>query len=133
MPVFHFQALGESGKKRKGFIEAAGIEDAKQKLREQNILVTSISSSSQLSKKQNLSQDKLLSFTTMLTQLISSDIPLYESLVAVEEQVRGEPYHRIVLSLTEQVKAGSRLSDAMGSFPDSFNKLYTSMIGAGEA
>lgn len=132
MPVYHYQAI-EGGKKRKGFIEAASLEDAKQKLREQNILITSLTTTSTLSKKQNLSSDKLLAFTTMLNQLISSNIPLYESLVAVEEQVRGEPYHRVVLSLTEQVKAGSRLSDAMKSFPESFNKLYTSMIGAGEA
>lgn len=133
MPVFHYQAIGEKGKKKKGFIEAASLEDAKQKLREQNIFITNLATTSNLSKRQNLSGDKLLSFTTMLTQLVSSDIPLYESLVAVEEQVRGEPYHRIVLSLTEQVKSGSTLSEAMRSFPNSFNKLYTSMVGAGEA
>ena len=132
MPVYHYQAL-EGGKKRKGFIEAASLEDAKQKLREQNILITSLTTTSTLSKKQNLSSIQLLSFTTMLNQLVSANIPLYESLVAVEEQMRGEPYHRVILSLTEQVKAGSRLSEAMKSFPMSFNKLYTSMIGAGEA
>lgn len=133
MPVFHYQAIGEKGKKKKGFIEAASLEDAKQKLREQNVFITHLATTSNLSKRQNLSGDKLLSFTTMLTQLVGSDIPLYESLVAVEEQVRGEPYHRIVLSLTEQVKSGSTLSEAMRSFPNSFNKLYTSMVGAGEA
>lgn len=133
MPVYHYQAIGDKGRKRKGFIEAASIEDAKQKLREQGILVTSLSSTAGLSRKQNLSSEKLLSFTTMLTQLVSADIPLYESLVAVEEQVRGEPYHRVVLSLTEQVKSGSTLSEAMKSFPTSFNKLYVAMVGAGEA
>lgn len=133
MPVYHYQSIEKGGKRRKGFIEAASLKDAKQKLREQNIFITSLSTSSNLSKKQNLSSDKLLSFTTMLTQLIGSGIPLYESLLTVEEQVRNEPYHRVVLSLTEQVKSGSTLSDAMKSFPESFNKLYTSMVGAGEA
>jgi general secretion pathway protein F len=133
MPVYHYQALGDKGKKKKGFIEASSVEDAKQKLREQNIMITSLGTTSTLSRKQNLNSEKLLSFTTMLTQLVTSDIPLYESLLAVEEQVRGEPYHRVVLSLTEQVKSGSTLSDAMKSFPDSFDKLYTSMVGAGEA
>ena len=132
MPVYHYQAVTEKGKK-KGFIEAASLEDAKQKLREQNIMITSLGTTSSLSRKQNLSPEKLLSFTTMLTQLVSADIPLYESLLAVEEQVRNEPYHRVILSLTEQVKSGSTLSDAMKSFPDSFNKLYIAMIGAGEA
>jgi general secretion pathway protein F len=133
MPVFHYQALDEKGKKRRGFIEASNLADAKQKLREQGVLITQLSSSAALKKKQNLSPSQLLAFTTMLSQLVGSGIPLYESLVAVEEQVRGEPYHRICLSLTEQVKSGSTLSSAMSSFPESFNKLYTSMIGAGEA
>lgn len=132
MPVYHYQAATEKGKK-KGFIEAASLEDAKQKLREQNIMITSLGTTSSLSRKQNLSPEKLLSFTTMLTQLVTADIPLYESLLAVEEQVRSEPYHRVILSLTEQVKSGSTLSDAMKSFPESFSKLYTAMIGAGEA
>lgn len=133
MPVFHYQAIDEKGKKRKGFIEAANLSDAKQKLREQGVLVTELKSGAALKKKQNLSSTQLLAFTSMLSQLVGSGIPLYESLVAVEEQVRGEPYHRICLSLTEQVKSGSTLSSAMNSFPESFNKLYTSMIGAGEA
>lgn len=133
MPVFHYQAIDEKGKKRKGFIEASNLSDAKQKLREHGVMITQLSSSAALKKKQNLNSTQLLAFTSMLSQLVGSGIPLYESLVAVEEQVRGEPYHRICLSLTEQVKSGSTLSSAMNSFPESFNKLYTSMIGAGEA
>lgn len=133
MAVYHYQALDERGKKRKGFIEASSEQEAKQKLREQGVLVTKLSTSTSMKKKQQLGTEQLLSFTTMLYQLISSGIPLYESLLAIEEQVRNEPYHRIVLSLTEQVKAGTTLSDAMRSFPDSFDRLYTALIGAGEA
>lgn len=133
MPVFHYQSVDDKGKKRKGFIEASSLGDAKQKLREQGILVINLSSSVSLKKKQNLNSSQLLAFTSLLSQLVGSGIPIYESLVAVEEQVRNEPYHRICLSLAEQVKSGSTLSNAMASFPESFNKLYTSMIGAGEA
>lgn len=133
MAVFHYQAIDERGKKRKGFIEAGSEQEAKLKLREQGVLVTKLSTSATLRKRQHLSNDQLLSFSTMLSQLIGSGLPLYESLLTIEEQVRAESYHRIVLSLTEQVKAGTTLSLAMQSFPDSFNKLYTSLIGAGEA
>lgn len=133
MPVFHFQAVDERGKKRKGFVEAANEVEAKQKLREQGVMITQLSSTAKLRSGQNLNGDQQLAFTTMLSQLVSAGIPLYESLIAIEEQVRSEPYHRIVLSLTEQVKSGSTLSGAMRSFPDSFNRLYTAMIGAGEA
>lgn len=133
MPVYHYQAIEPRGKKRKGFIEAEDEKDAKLKLREQGVMVTKLSAQGKMGLRQNLSRDQLLSFTLMLSQLIDSGIPLYESLMAIEEQSRLESYHRIIASLCEQVKAGSPLSSAMNSFPESFDKLYTSMIGAGEA
>lgn len=133
MPVFHYQAIDGKGKKIKGFVEAMNEPEAKQKLREQGVMLTKLGGQSAFKRRQHLNSDQLLAFSTMMNQLMSAKLPLYESLTTLEEQVRLEPYHRIVLSLAEQVKAGSTLSDAMKSFPDSFNGLYVSMIAAGEA
>lgn len=83
--------------------------------------------------KQNLKGEALVTFTIQLSQLVSAEIPIYESLMALEEQYRTEPFHRVILSLCEQVKAGSSLSEAMAAFPDSFDKLYRAMIAAGES
>lgn len=132
MPVYYYQAINTQAKKIKGFIEAGDSLEAKQKLRAQGLLITQLSSNIKLKKSQHLNREQLLNFTTMLSQLIGAGLPLYESLVAIEEQVRGENYHRIILNLTEQVKAGSSLSEAMRNFPQSFNRLYVAMIGAGE-
>lgn len=133
MPIYHFKAIDNSGKRRKGFIEAQNLQDAKDKLRAQDVMLTTISTQGSFFGKQTIKGDQLLAFTMLLSQLISSGVPLYESLLAIEEQYRSEKVHRIILSLCEQVKAGSSLSEAMGSFPDSFDKLYCAMIGAGEA
>lgn len=133
MPVYHYQAIDPRGKKRKGFIEAEDEREAKGKLRDQGVMVTKLSAQGRMGSKQNLSRDQLLSFTVMLSQLTNSGIPLYESLLAIEEQSRLEAFHRIIASLCEQVKAGTPLSVAMNSFPASFDKLYTAMVGAGEA
>lgn len=133
MPLYHYQAIESSGKKRKGFIEADTEKEAKLKLRDQGIFLTHLSSKGELSSKQNLKSSDLSNFTLLLSQLISSGIPLYESLLALEEQMRGAKSHRIILSLAEQVKGGARLSQAMQTFPDSFDPLYTSMIAAGES
>lgn len=133
MPVFHYQAIDSKGKKTKGFVDAMNELEAKQKLREQGVMLTKLGSNQSLKRRQHLNADQLLAFSTMMNQLMSAKLPLYESLTTLEEQVRAEPYHRIILSLAEQVKAGSTLSDAMKHFPDSFNSLYVSMIAAGEA
>ena len=133
MPLYHYQAIDSKGKKMKGFLEAFNEQDAKLKLKEQGVFLTALSAKSALLSKQNLKGENLVNFTTLLSQLVSSGIPLYESLLAIEEQFRGAPFHRILLSLTDQVKGGSRLSQAMGTFPESFDKLYVSMVAAGES
>lgn len=133
MPLFQYQALDHKGKKKSGLIEAQDERDAKAKLREMGVMVVSVTAKTSVSARQNLKGENLLAFTHQLSQLVSAGIPLYQSLLAIEEQCRTEPYHRIVLSLCEQIKGGAKLSQAMSVYPDSFNKLYCSMIMAGES
>lgn len=133
MPLYHYQALDISGKKKAGFIEAHNEREAKGVLRDQGLMVSQLSVKTAVTSKQNLKGENLLTFTMQLSQLVGAGVPLYESLVALEEQYRSEPFHRVILSLCDQIKAGSTLSDAMGNFPDSFDKLYRSMIMAGES
>ncbi|MBA3722476.1 MAG: type II secretion system F family protein [Parachlamydiaceae bacterium] len=132
MPLYQYQYV-DQGKKKSGLVEAQSDKEAKEKLREQGYLVLQLSLKSKISGKQNLKGDNLLAFTVQLSQLVNAGIPLYESLIAIEEQTRGESYHRVVLSLCEQIKMGVSLSAVMNTFPNSFDKLYCSMVSAGEA
>lgn len=133
MPVYHYQVLDSSGKKRRGYIEAVSEREAKETLRTQGCMVTRIGIKAETSSRSQLRGENLVSFTMQLSQLINAGIPLYESLVAIEEQYRQESYHRIILSLCEQIKSGSSLSGAMNAYPQSFDKLYRAMITAGES
>lgn len=133
MPLYNYEAIDSSGKKRSGLIEAQNDKDAKEKLRSQGAMVKKLTLRTSISGKQNLKGDVLLAFTLQLSQLLNAGIPLYESLIALEEQYRSESCHRVILSLCEQIKAGQSLSQAMGNFPDSFDKLYRSMVSAGES
>jgi general secretion pathway protein F len=133
MPLYQYQALDMQGRHRKGLIEAHGEREAKEKLREQGLMVKSLGQKSSGGSKGHLKGDNLIAFTVQLSQLVNAGIPLYESLLALEEQYRREAFHRILLSICDQIKAGTSLSQAMGSYPESFNKLYCSMIAAGES
>ena len=114
MPLYQYQYVDAQGKRRTGAIEAQGDREAKAKLREQGVLVTQLQAKSKINKKQNLKGDNLLAFTVQLSQLINAGVPLYESLTAIEEQSRGDSYHRIILSLCEQIRAGSSLISCHG-------------------
>jgi len=133
MPLFQYHVLDSQGKRKKGLIEAQNDREAKDKLRDMGFMVVKVEIKTRVNSRQSLKGERLLSFTLQLSQLVGAGVPLYESLMAIEGQCRQEPHHRIVLSLCEQIKAGASLSQAMSTYPDSFNKLYCSMITAGEA
>jgi len=132
MPVYFYQALDTAGKKKKGYVEAHSEREARSILRDQGILVKGLSTKTAGSFKQSLSGDKLLTFTIQLAQLIGARVPVYESLMTLEEHYRNDSIHHIVLSLCEQIKAGKPLSVAMSQFPTSFDRLYCGMVAAGE-
>lgn len=132
MPLYHYQALDMQSKKLSGLIEAHHELEAKTKLRGQNVLVTKLILKKGRVSKENLKGEHLLAFTVQMSQLVNAGIPVYESLVALEEQYRQESFHRVILSICEQVKAGTPVSEAMAHFPDTFDHLYCSMVKAGE-
>lgn len=133
MPLFEYVAYDTMGKKQNGVVEAPTEREAKEKLRAKGMMVSKIGVKTKGSSKQNLTGENLLAFTLQLSQLVNAGVPLYESLVAIEDQSQREPYHRVLMSLCDQIKAGSSLSDAMRAYPESFDKLYCAMVSAGEA
>ena len=133
MPLYQYQAIDSFGKKRSGVIEGMNESEVKDKLRHQGLMLMKLEPKVGVSRRQNLVGEDLITFTMQLAQLVGAGVPLYESLLAIEEQYRGERFHRIILSLCEQVKSGKPLSEAMALYPESFDKLYCTMIRAGES
>ncbi|MCC5831950.1 MAG: type II secretion system F family protein [Chlamydiales bacterium] len=132
--LFQYRYIDGRGKKKKGLIEALHADEAKQELRRQKILLISLVPTSQKKKgRAHLKKEALITFTAQLAGLLQAGMPLYESLLSLEEQYREDPFHPILLTLCEKIKGGCSLSEAMGQFPGSFNRLYCSMVAAGES
>ncbi len=133
MTLYSYKAFTKDGKRTQGAIEATTVLEAKDKIRSMQLMLSHLAIEKKTNRKHALSADALLVFTSQLSQLISSKIPLYESLVALEEQSRSESYHPVLAGLTERIKRGTSLSQAMADFSDSFSPLYRALISAGEA
>lgn len=133
MALYTYDYVDAGGRRRSGTLEAQGDQDAKAQLRERGVVVTRLQVSRKIASAQHLRGEHLLAFTIQLSQLVNAGVPLYESLVALEEQARGHVYQRVLLGLCEHIKAGMSLSAAMALYPDSFDRLYRGMVAAGEA
>ncbi len=77
-------------------------------------------------------KDKVL-FSRQLSTLINAGLPLVQSLRSVNNQTTSKPLRLVIAKVISDVEAGSTLSDAMGRHPNVFNRIYVSLIAAGEA
>ncbi|MCB1180721.1 MAG: type II secretion system F family protein [Chlamydiia bacterium] len=136
MPLFEYKSISPEGKKKQGLVNALSLDEAKNKLRLADVFILSLQARKRsfLGKweKEEFTDQALITFTEQLAQLLKAGVPLYESLLSLEEQLREEKFHPILLYLAEQIKEGASLSHAMSFFPNSFNSLYQAMVAAGE-
>lgn len=76
---------------------------------------------------------ELAHMTRQLSTLLGANIPLVDSLSALQEQVENPLLKKSLSQIKDKVVEGRRLGDAMKAFPDIYNNLYITMIQAGEA
>lgn len=72
-------------------------------------------------------------FSRQLSTLVNSGLPLVQSLDAVRKQTSNKKLKPIIAKIINDVEAGSSLAEAMAAHPRVFNKVYTSLVAAGEA
>ncbi len=133
MSLFQYKAFTSQGKKISATLEANSFQEAKEKVRDLGLILVDLRAYKGKKASGKMKEAELIVFTTQLHQLLSAKIPLYESLLALEEQSRQEPYHPVVLGLAERIKTGKSLSQAMQEFPKTFSPLYRGLISSGEA
>ena len=76
---------------------------------------------------------ELTRFTTQLSVLQDAGLPIVRCLRILEGQMRPGVFKRTLVTVTEDVEAGSPLSESLGKHPAVFDSLYTNMVRAGEA
>lgn len=133
MPLFRYRALTSDGKAIKGVIDADSLFIAKDRLRRQQLLVTDvIPQSSTQQKNIKLPNKFLLTFTQELAQLLHAGLPLYESLLTIEEKYSRHKAHAILLDLCDHLKEGHALSIALKRYPKIFDHIYLAMVQVAE-
>jgi type IV pilus assembly protein PilC len=77
-------------------------------------------------------RDKAI-FARQFATMINSGLAVLRALYVLEEQTENTRFKKIIASVREDVEAGMALSDAMARYPAAFDRLYVSMVRAGEA
>ena len=143
MPAFQYIALSADGKEIKGISEADSARQLRQNLRDQALIPLEVE---QTSRQSNLNQkpgrasffkaklsslDRVL-FTRQLSTLLSSGMPIEESLNTIAQQSEKQSISALVMGIRSRVLEGNSLAQSLLEYPSSFSSLYCSSVSAGE-
>jgi general secretion pathway protein F len=142
MSGYKFEALDPAGRICKGVLEADNERQARQNLREQNMVALQVQAMLETAGaapgkqktgwRRGLSSAQLSLLTRQLANLIGAGLTIEETLNALIEQAENERTRQILAGIRGQVLAGQALSSAMESYPHVFPAVYLSLVRAGE-
>jgi type IV pilus assembly protein PilC len=136
MPSFAYTARETvSGREIRNTVEAASEQSAIAALLNRNLLVVSIQE--KISKKGKTQGGKvaladLVVFTRQLATMIDAGIAIVQALQALSEQTPNKIMRDVIRDVCSRVESGESYSEALQKHPKVFNRLYYSMIAAGE-
>ena len=137
MAAFDYVAINQKGKKEKGVIAADSLENARRELRNRKLAPVKVS---EVGKKHKLfkildrkiSLKNLVIFTRQLSVLTSGGVSLDQALRVIGEQSSNAQVKEQSLTIASRIEEGFTLTEALKEFPQSFDRLFISLVSAGE-
>jgi len=138
MLLYNYEARDPAtGKKVKAQVQAESEAAAAKLLRDKGLAPVSITVNKQSAGagrffKKVKAKDRVL-FSRQLSTLINAGLPLVQSLRSVNDQTTSKPLKVIIDQVIADVEAGKSFSAALEKHPKVFNRVYVSLVAAGEA
>ena len=158
MAKFQYEALDtKTGKTEKGELPAGSQAEALARLQEMGLAPTKVEEAKAEPKKGKgkakkkggkkgkkagmsmeitigapVNEKTLTIFTRQLAQLTSAGLPLLSGLTVLSRQEKNQTLKRVLGELAEVIEGGGTFSEGLAQHPKVFNKLFISMVKAGE-
>ncbi len=136
MSTFAYKGLDARGAATSGEIESVNKMAAAAALRNRGLTVVDLnevkSGWQQIQVGGRIKPKDLTVFSRQFATMVNSGLSMLRCLYVLEEQTPNQRLAKVVGQVREDVEAGISLSDALGKHPRVFNRLYVSMVRAGE-
>jgi type IV pilus assembly protein PilC len=138
MAAFAYSATNALGAESAGQVDAPDIGAARELLRQKGLRPLSLAEvgSTQAGGKKKHKKVKARSlqvFSRQFATMIDAGLSVVQSLVILEQQTDDQGLAGVIREVRSDVEGGMLLSQAMARHPNVFDRLYISMIEAGEA
>ena len=143
MAAFEYLALNARGREEKGVLEADGVRQVRQLLRDKGLTPLRVNPTSRIEKQsglaliQNLFRPSLsvterALITRQLATLIGAALPVEEALLAVSRQSEKATIESMMLTVRAKVLEGFSLANSLAEYPKAFPSLHRATVAAGE-
>jgi type IV pilus assembly protein PilC len=139
MITFSYQARDAAGRIVTGVQDALNEDNAVTSLMSRGLMVLSLQKKAIASRSRKrvwtVKETDLVLFTRQLSTMIEAGISLVQALTALYEQCdskRQRNLRHVISDITARVQGGETLHESIGKHPRVFNRLFTSMVKAGE-
>jgi len=146
MPVFQYEALDSQGVDVKDKIEALSEKEAISKIRNLGYFPTKVRSRGAAKKPSvrtsharsrrgaggKVKVKLVAQFARQLSTLQDAGLPILRSLRILQEQAKAGTLKHVIGYVADEIEGGSTLSEALGRFPRTFDRLFVNMVAAGE-
>ncbi len=135
MPVFEYKGKTLAGAAVQGSMKVASKADLERVLRQNRILVSSISKKApeiNLKIGTGVKRVEISRFTRQFATMIGAGLPMVQCLEILATQSENKELAKIITRVKDGVQGGATLSEALARHPKIFDQLYTNMVEAGE-
>lgn len=137
MERYRWQGMDSEGNKHRGVISAASVAQARRQLREQGYIILSLQLAGEPRTfgarfSRRVPTTAITLFTRQLATLVNAAIPLEQALKIIAEQSENALLAKQLTTIRERVLEGYALHEALQACPKSFDKLFRTLVVAGE-
>ncbi len=134
MPMYSYRAINTQGKSTKGTQDAANVIDLEMRLKRGglDLIDAREDSSAHTLGRKKVKRSELITFFFNLEQLTRAGVPLLECLADLRDTMGEIRFREVIAAIVEAIEGGKKLSQAMAEHPDAFDKIFISLIRAGE-
>jgi len=135
MQQFTYTVKDAQGQTKKGIVEAVDSRQASSILHDRGYVVIKIEEK----KKEfafhfgGIGLGPIANFTRQLATMISSGLPLTESLVVLEKQTENERLREVIRQLGDDIQAGQTFAASLAKHPNEFSLAFINIVKAGES
>ena len=130
---FAWTGINRRGQKVKGLMRADSDRVVRTRLRDQGVMPKSVKKKSKsLFGNKKINGGDIALFTRQIATMLSAGVPLLQSLEMVAKGVENPKIRDLMLTIANDVGAGSPLASALRKHPTIFDPLYCDLVDSGE-